>query len=81
MRAPACVDCAHCIWNGQQNFCTRRLGRFDPVRGSYHVKSVLAWLERASMRTLLGRAKCGPIGRYFVQRQPPKGPPPPPAGK
>ena len=85
--APLCKDCTHLrctVGNGHspsRSWCTRPVGMtHDLVRGEYITHGHFdPYSERASMRSLFGRSKCGPVGRYFRKATPT--PPPAQRGK
>lgn len=82
--APLCTDC-QCYfpdWRGETDIRShpaqcRRIVRHESnlVTGKTGVLGTFdPYSERHSDRTLFGRAKCGPAGRYFQLRVPPTPP-------
>lgn len=65
---PICNDCRHRVRKLRDGvLCNRVLTtRHDPVEGPVRVRlNAPAHRERASDRTLFGRTRCGPDGRFF----------------
>lgn len=67
-----CKDCKHFYpkYVGVPSACGRPLSeRLDPVHGTAD-KQLRGdpWKERRPGRTLLGRERCGPEGKFFVQK-------------
>ena len=76
MSAPLCIGCKHLV-RSMDPICQRPLSsRFNPVNGeSVDRVNRYADSERRGNRTLFGRVKWGPEGRFFEGRHhgtPPK---------
>jgi hypothetical protein len=80
VKPPFCRDCRHSRFSTMPTRypppagCAREVTGVDLVTGEGIVRERGCRSERRSERTLFGREKCGPDGRYFEER-----PAPPPA--
>jgi len=77
---PICVRCKHANFHyGRDPGCKRPIREtWNPVEGPAQVRLHTSCVsERRSKRTLFGRQKCGPAGRFFE----PMGTPPGPSAK
>lgn len=70
MNAPICIECAYAEFGMDGYDCRRPLSdKRSLVDGRLVDRlDVLAWNERRSGRTLFGRERCGPAGRFFNRK-------------
>lgn len=74
--APLCADCGHVVKLMMYPWECSADARGEPrlTDGRQHIVYHTASRERRSDRTLFGRLKCGPEGRFFEPALPPKPP-------
>ena len=75
MTIPNCVTCRHKAY--RENRCIRESKGSDVVTGRATRIARDCYAERSSNRTIFGREKCGPDGRFWEQREPMPPPPEP----